>query len=70
MTFTNYGNEYKFEAIQKRRHHARQTITYQRMKKNGEWGKVRTEELRYYNTPKEAVAAWNELNPETKFRLA
>lgn len=42
---------------------------YQQLKKNGEWGAIRTEKLTFYKTPEQAIKEWNKLNPDTKFRL-
>lgn len=72
---SNYIPKYQFSAITNRRAaKGAKKVTefkYQRLCKSGKWGKVRTGDNKLYThrTPQEVIEYWNEINPDTKFRL-
>lgn len=73
---TSYVPKYQFSAIAARRaakgaKNATE-FKYQRLYKNGKWGKVLTGDNSLYThrTPQEVIEYWNQINPNTKFRLA
>ncbi len=68
MTRTNYGNGYKFKAIMARRSH-KTTVTVQRRKNNGEWGKPMETQVFGNETPEQVVERLTKLN-NREFRLA
>jgi hypothetical protein len=69
MTRTNYGNGYKFMAIQKRRSNP-SMVKIQQTRKDGSWGKVRETRVYGKETPEQVIERLTKLNPGTNFRLA
>lgn len=69
MTATNYGNGYKFTAIQKRRSNAK-TVLIQQTRKDGSWGKAREYGTYGNETAEQVVERLTKLNPGTNFRIA
>lgn len=69
---TNYIPKYQFEGVTARRSGKKlMEFKYQRLCKSGKWGKVKTGDNKYnsHKTPQEIIDYWNEINPDTKFRL-
>ena len=69
MKATNYGNGYKFAAIQKRRSNPTM-VMIQATRKDGSWGKARETRTYGNETPEQVIERLTKLNPGTQFRLA
>jgi hypothetical protein len=69
MTFTNYGNGYKFQALMERRS-SKNTVLLQRMKKDGTWGKPLETRVFGNETPERVLARIQGNNPNNVYRLA
>ena len=70
MKATNYGNGYKFAAIMKRRSGTPYTVTVQRKRKDGTWGKPTATRTYGNETPEQVVERLTKNNPGTEYRLA
>ena len=70
MKATNYGNGYKFAAIQKRRRSNPTMVKIQQTRKDGSWGKERETRTYGNETPEQVIERLTKLNPGTQFRLA
>ena len=68
MKATNYGNGYKFAAIQKRRSNPTM-VKIQQTRKDGSWGKERLTRVYGNETPEQVIERLTKLNPGTQFRL-
>lgn len=69
---SSYIPKYQFQGIMAKRQGKRMEFKYQQLKKNGEWGAVRTmtDEHFYKMTPQQILDKLEQLNPGKKYRLA
>lgn len=68
---TNHTPKYQHSAIVAKRQSKGNEFKFQQMKKNGEWGAVRTgnDKLYYKLAPQQILDKWEELNPDNKYRI-